>query len=93
MATDIDPTQRLLDDWLDKARLVHSLSEHELWPAWSTGGLLAVAVIVEDDAMLADLGYDTRREALERLRHEIDEPNVLAAAAVFGVLRFKLLDS
>lgn len=89
--TDPDAS-RMLDSWLAKARLVHSLRDGELWPAWSTGELLAVALIVEDNDMLADLGY-TRTEALERLRHEIDEPSVRAAAAVFGVLRYQLLEN
>jgi hypothetical protein len=48
-------------------------------------------LIVEDGDMLASMDYD-RTEALERLRHEIGEPNVLAAAAVFGVLRYRLLE-
>lgn len=83
--------QRLLDDWLAKARLIVSLPDGALWPAWSNGELLAVALIVEDEDMLVSMDYD-RTEALERLRHEIGEPSVLAAAAVFGQLRYKLLE-
>jgi hypothetical protein len=82
---------RLLDVWLAKARRAASLPDGARWPAWSTSELLAVALIVEDDDMLVSMDYD-RTEALERLRHEIGEPNVLAAAAVFGVLRYKLLE-
>ena len=35
-----------IDDWLNKARFAHSLAPTEPWPAWSTGELLAVALIL-----------------------------------------------
>ncbi len=57
-------------DWLAKAMHAGNLAPGEPWPAWSTGEVLAVAVILHRDDMLADLGY-TEEEALERLRHEI----------------------
>ena len=80
---------RMLQDWLSQARYAASLPLNQPWPAWSTGELLAVALILEDDDMLAALDH-TADEALERLRHEINEPTRAAAAAVFTQLRHHL---
>lgn len=76
-------TEQMLADWTAKARLAKRLTaEQQLWPAWSMGEMLAVSVILDDTDMLRALDY-TRLEALERLRHEIEEPTAAAAAAVF----------
>ena len=81
--------RRLPAEWLAKARHVRRLRPGERWPAWSTGELLAVALIVGDDEQLAAMDY-TQTEALDRLRYEIGEPSVEAAAAVFADLRAQL---
>jgi hypothetical protein len=81
--------QRLLDDWLAKARHIRRLGPGEAWPAWSFGELLAVAVILNDTDQLAALQY-TLTEALDRLRYDIQEPTVAGAAAVFDGLRRQL---
>lgn len=79
-------SEKMLDDWLHKARLAkHLTAQGELWPAWSMGELLAVSLILDDADMLRYLDY-TRTEALERLRHEIEEPSIEAAARVFARL-------
>jgi len=80
-----NPSEPMLDDWLNKARFVHRLAPTEPWPAWSTGELLAVAVILHDTQQLAAMQY-TRDEALERLRHDIGLPNIADAATVFDSL-------
>jgi len=56
------------------------------WPAWSTGELLAVSVILDDDEQLAATDY-TSTEASDRLRYDIGQPSVEAAAEVFARLR------
>jgi hypothetical protein len=53
------------------------------------GELLAVALILDDAQTLAALDY-TSTEALERLRFDIGEPSVAAAAKVFDALRAHL---
>ncbi len=83
------PRRAMLEDWLARARVAKSLRHDEPWPAWSTGETLAVALILDDATRLADEDY-TRAEALERLRHEIGEPTVAAAGAVFAQLRDRL---
>lgn len=80
---------RLLADWLAKARLIRSMPAGEMWPAWSTSETLAVAVILDDTDMLAASDYSTI-EALERLRHEIGEPTAGAALDVFRRLAAQL---
>jgi hypothetical protein len=65
------------------------LSPQEKWPAWSAGEVLAVAVILNDTAILDAMEY-TKAEALDRLRWDIQEPTVDAAAAVFDRLREQL---
>jgi len=57
-------------DWLAKAVHAANLAEDEPWPAWSTGEVLAVALILGRGDMLDAEGY-TEDEALERLRHDI----------------------
>lgn len=84
-----DNRPRQLDSWLSKARLIRSQPAGEPWPAWSTGEILAVAVLLDDTDHLAAEGYTTD-EALERLRFEIDEPTIPAARAVFDQLRAAL---
>ena len=74
----------MLGDWLSKARFVASRPGRP-WPAWSTGELLAVALILDDTITLDYLGY-TQAEALDRLRYDIGQPTVAGAAAVFGHL-------
>lgn len=83
---DMTTVDHLLADWLNKARFARRLRPNENWPAWSTGELLAVAVILDDAEQLAAMDY-TMAEALERLRWDIAEPSVADAAAVFGRLR------
>ncbi len=80
---------RLLDDWLNKARLVRRLDPGQPWPAWSSGEVLAVAVIIDDRDRLAAAGY-TADEALERLRFDIGEDTVESARTVFADLRAQL---
>jgi hypothetical protein len=81
-----------LADWSRKARFAASLRPDQPWPAWSTGELLAVALILHDERMLTALEY-TRREALDRLRYDIGAPSVDAAEAVFVLLRADVLSS
>ncbi|GBF17434.1 hypothetical protein Br6_04840 [Rhodococcus sp. Br-6] len=60
-----------LRDWLDRCIIAATCREREeALPAWSVGELLAVAVILDDTSLLADLDY-TREEAIERIRWDI----------------------
>lgn len=79
----------LLADWLDKARHVYQLPADEPWPAWSSGEVLAVGLIVGDDTVLANAGY-TRDQALDRLRCEIGDDSIDAARQTFAELRQRL---
>lgn len=77
---------RLQRDWVAKARLVRTLRQDQPWPAWSTGEVLAVALLLDDEEQLAAMEY-TRQEALERLRFDLGVPSTTAAAEVFDRLR------
>jgi hypothetical protein len=79
----------VLDDWLVKARYARALPAGELWPAWSTGEVLAVAIILDDMDRLEATGY-TLPEALDRLRFDIGQASIEGAAMVFGTLRAEL---
>ena len=81
--------QRLATDWLSKARFAAALSPGEPWPAWSTGEVLAVALILGDTDELAAMGY-TREEALNRLRYDLGLPSVAVAGAVFDQMSAQL---
>lgn len=66
---------RLLADWLGKAH--HAIwcnANGEPWPAWSTGEILAVALLLNDDEELTAMAY-TRDEALDRLRWDLGDPS------------------
>lgn len=77
-------------DWLGKARLGRRLTEaKELLPAWSLGELLAVGLILDDQALLGLLGHTTA-EALERMRFDLELPTAEAAREVFAKLRMQL---
>lgn len=52
-----------------KARWV-TAHKGDLWPAWSTGETLAVALVLNDAAMIAAEGF-TREQALSRLAGDI----------------------
>jgi hypothetical protein len=81
---------RYATDWLAKAHFARRCNDlAEPWPAWSTGELLAVAVILQDMRKLADLDY-TEVDALERLRYDIDLPDLNTAAQWFEDLRARL---
>jgi len=83
-------TTARLADWLGRARLARKLrAAGELLPAWSTGELLAVAVILDDAELLADLDYTTT-DALDRLRFDIGAASVEAAATILAGLRSQL---
>lgn len=74
--------QRYGDDWLNLARIARSCNErNEPWPPWSMGEILAVAVLLRDSQTLTRLEY-TEVEALERLRYDIEKPDLDAAAMV-----------
>ena len=81
--------EQMLADWMEKARLVRSLRNGELIPAWSTGELLAVALLLGDDELLASMDYDYRG-ALERLRWDLRLDSVEDAADVFARARVHL---
>ncbi|KZF07769.1 hypothetical protein A2J03_22270 [Rhodococcus sp. EPR-157] len=84
------PADRYATDWLAKAQFARTCNESgEPWPAWSMGELLAVAVILQDMRKLADLDY-TEVDALERLRYDIDLPDLNTAAQWFEDLRARL---
>ncbi|MGB2720380.1 MAG: hypothetical protein WBG53_19460 [Rhodococcus sp. (in: high G+C Gram-positive bacteria)] len=81
---------RFATDWLDKARFARTCNDRdEPWPAWSTGEVLAVAVLLRDTAMLTRLGY-TEVEALDRLRYDIGKPDLDTAAQWFADIRARL---
>ena len=81
---------RFATDWLDKAQFARTCTDRdEPWPAWSTGEVLAVAVILRDTAMLTRLGY-TEVEALDRLRYDIRKPDLNTAAQWFADIRTQL---
>ncbi|MFY2787454.1 hypothetical protein [Rhodococcus sp. MALMAid1271] len=85
-----NPADRYATDWLDKAQFARTCNElGEPWPAWSTGQHLAVAVLLQDMRKLADLDY-TEVDALERLRYDVDLPDLNAAAQWFADLRDRL---
>lgn len=67
----VENRDRTITDWTARARYARESRElGELLPAWSTGELLAVAVINDDRALLEELDY-TREDAVERLRYDI----------------------
>ena len=73
---------RYATDWLAKAQFARRSTElGEPWPA--------VAVILQDMRKLADLDY-TEVDALERLRYDIDLPDLNTAAQWFEDLRARL---
>lgn len=58
-------------DWLLRAQRAVALNHAgELWPAWSSGEILAVALILDDDARIEDLAGD-RDRALDVLRYDL----------------------
>ncbi|WP_280764199.1 hypothetical protein [Prescottella agglutinans] len=77
------------DTWLTMARSVADLPAGEPWPAWSTGELLAVALILNDEQRLQALGY-TADQAVNRLRFDLQLPTVAEAAERFAELRTRL---
>lgn len=77
-------------DWLAKARIARLLRQAgQLLPAWSTGELLAVGLILDDPVLLAWLDYTTA-EALERLRFDLELPTAEDAREAFAQLRLQL---
>ncbi|MGF0313817.1 hypothetical protein [Rhodococcus sp. IEGM1428] len=84
------PADRYATDSLEKAQFARTYNElGEPWPAWSTGQHLTVAVLLQDMRKLADLDY-TEVDALERLRYDIELPDLNAAAQRFADLRDRL---
>ncbi|OZC96125.1 hypothetical protein CH275_26665 [Rhodococcus sp. 06-235-1A] len=81
---------RFAIDWLDKARFARACDKlGEPWPAWSTGEVLAVAVLLRDTATLTRLGY-TEVEAHDRLRYDIGKPDLDTTAEWFANIRARL---
>ncbi|MDF3313453.1 hypothetical protein P3H15_52120 [Rhodococcus sp. T2V] len=67
----VENRDRTVEGWITRARFAQESRElGELLPAWSTGELLAVAVINDDTALFEELDY-TREQALERIRFDI----------------------
>jgi hypothetical protein len=82
--------QRFATEWLANAQFARTCTDRgEPWPAWSTGEVLAVAVLLRDTAMLARVGY-TEVEALDRLRYDIGKPDLNTAAQWFADIRARL---
>ena len=82
--------ERYATDWLDKARTAGFCTDrNEPWPPWSMGQVLAVAVLLQDMRKLADLDY-TEVDALERLRYDIELPDLNTTAQWFADLRARL---
>lgn len=85
----IQSAKAVLAGWEAKARTAKACTARkEPWPAWSTGELLAAALILHDHDMLTDLGY-SHAEALERLRHELSMSTAEATRA-FADLAWKV---
>ncbi len=85
----IRPVQAILADWEARARTARACNaRREAWPAWSTGELLAAALILGDGDMLAELDH-TPEEALERLRHELGMDSIEVVRA-FADLAWKV---
>ena len=67
----VENRDRTVADWAARARFARECRDlGELLPAWSTGELLAVAVINNDVALFEELDY-SRDEAVERLRFDL----------------------
>ena len=81
---------RYAANWLDKARFARICNENgEKWPPWSTGEILAVALILDDAGMFIALDI-TKQEALDRLRYDLELPDIVGAARWFADLRAQL---
>lgn len=82
--------ERYAIDWHDKATFARACDKRgEPWPAWSTGEVLAVALILRDTTRLATLDY-TEAQALERLRPHIGKPDLDTTAEWFANIRARL---
>jgi hypothetical protein len=72
-----------------KPALLVSVTTTEKWPPWSTGEILAVALILDDAGMFIALDI-TKQEALDRLRYDLELPDIVGAARWFADLRAQL---
>ena len=76
---------RTVEDWTTRARFARECRElSEPLPAWSTGELLAVAVINEDQELLDQLDY-TFHEALDRIRYDIGASLAVATQIIASI--------